>query len=252
MLALIDDYGGAAPGQHGTEWFGFGAVLISDDDVNQVRDWFNQDILKQFNRAPNLPFTLSNIRSHRHRYHLTKLLSQQPIKIVVAAIRTDMITYATLQQQGWSYRYYGKEVISSTTQYAKELQQNAQVILHEHTHWADLQSYLSRLECNSWYSNRPEHYRICFDRLIQCEPKRLEDEPLLSLADWVSNAMHNALILDRTWKATNPTYFNLISSCLWKGPASIDSLRMFGFLVFPVPARGSLISMLPTDMAIPL
>lgn len=251
MLALIDDYGGAAPGRSGTEWFGFGAVLISEENVSSIRNWFNQEILARVSRVPNLPLTLSNIRSHSSRYHLIRLLSQQPIHIVVAAIRTDMITYARLQQQGWSYRYYGKEVINIATQYAKELQENARVILHEHTHWAELGSYLSTLECNSWYSNRPEHYKICFDRLVQCETNRLQDEPLLSLADWVANTMYNALIPDRTWQATNPTYFNLISSCLWKGPASIESLKMFGFLLFPVPVRSSLINMLPVDMAIP-
>lgn len=251
MLALIDDFGGAAPGQRGTDWFGFGAVLISDENVSPIRDWFNQDVLVRFGRNSNLPLTLSSIRAHRHRYHLIRLLSQQPVKIVVAAIRTGMITYARLQQQGWSYRYYGKEVINSATQYAKELQEDAQIILHEHSYWAGLNSYLSTLECNSWYSNRPEHFRICFDRLTHCQPTSLEDEPLLSLADWVANSIHNALIPDRTWQATNPTYFNLISGCFWSGPASMSSLREFGFLLFPVPARGSLIGMLPADLTIP-
>lgn len=251
MLALIDDYGGAAPGRGGTEWFGFGAVLISDEDVSSVRHWFNEEILAKVGRAPNLPLTFSPIRSHSLRYHLIRLLVQQPVYIVVAAIRTDRITYERLQQQGWSYRYYGKEVICCATQYARELQEPACVLLHEHLHWTDLGSYLSKLECNSWYSTRPEQSRICFDRLAQCETMKLEEEPLLSLADWVANASYNALIPDRTWGVPNPTYLNLISGRLWKGPSSSESLKEFGFLLFPVPCRSLLINLLPVDLTIP-
>ena len=77
MLAFIDDFGGAKPGQSGTEWFGFSSIMIDDNDMGAIFSWYEQEILPKFNIAQNSPLTLSSIRGHNHKYHLISILIQK-------------------------------------------------------------------------------------------------------------------------------------------------------------------------------
>ena len=72
MLALVDDWGNPSPGGGETDWFGFAAVLLHDNQVDRMKQWL-QKICGCLGRLPLSPLHFRKL-SESSKYHITCLL----------------------------------------------------------------------------------------------------------------------------------------------------------------------------------
>ena len=233
MLALIDDWGNPQPGGRGSDWFGFAAVMIRDHDVDGVREWLG-DICSILGHPGAQPIHFRKLNPKR-KYFITKRLSHLPVRVSIEAVEIQRVSSVRLQQKGWAYRFFGREVVRTATHYAREVGEQARVVLESHPYLNEFSDYISRrLRTNSWYVRKDDPHRIDYSTLGSLDIKTARGEPLLCLADCVANSAHSAFNPDDVWDETNPSNLNLLSEVIWDGPPGTQyGGRVFGSMLDP-------------------
>ena len=84
MLVLADDWGNPSPTGAGTDWFGFAALFLKDDQIRRMRTSY-ANICEILGRRPDRPLHLRKLGLD-NKYHITKLIAQSnpAISIVCA------------------------------------------------------------------------------------------------------------------------------------------------------------------------
>lgn len=216
MIAFVDDWGDPTPGTRGTEWFGFGMIMIPDDELPRLEAWFSNscDALHRSN-----PGSI-HIRSLKgdNKFYMTHSLAALEFRVSTIAVKTEKISSHNLQNRGWTYRYFGREMIRVATHYASVIGERASMIFESHGYLEGFEEYINvKLQHNHWYMDKRVENRINYDYSHQIEIKAKEEEPLLSSADCIAHATHLAFNGSREWGMKNPTYLNLLEPCLWEG-----------------------------------
>lgn len=238
MLALIDEWGNPSPGKGSTDWFGFAALLLPEDKVDETTLCY-QSVCHNIGHSSIQPIHFRKLDLNS-KYHITQLLAQEHPQISIVAVRIHEVS-GYLSQRGWAYRFYGREMVRAATHFAADCGEEARVIFHRHEYLQDIESYIwKKLRNNVWYMKKDSSRRILYDRLQQIVVADDEDEPLLGLADCVANACHTAFNPHKRWQNTNPSCLNLLSDCIWQGPSCNRNPRMFGAILQPgsmIPSR---------------
>jgi len=238
MLAIVDDWGNPKPGGKGTDWFGFAAVLLRDDQIDSMR-YLYCEICKILGRSPTEPIHHKNLNL-KNKYHIIRQLADEKPAVSLIAVRVHAVTSSNLMRQGWAYRFYGKEMVRVSSHFASECNEAATVIFHRHKYSGGFDTYVwKKLPSNTWYNAKQISQRISFPALQGISFLDDEDEPLLSFADCIAHACHLALNPDKQWKHTNPSCLNLLSDCIWEGPSYCKNARLFGVQLEPegIPTR---------------
>ena len=239
MLALIDEWGNPSPGKGGTDWFGFAALLLPEDKVNETTLCY-QSVCHNMGHSSIQPIHFRKLALNS-KFHITQLLAQEHPQISIVAVRIHEVTSSALRQRGWAYRYYGKEMVRVATHFAADCGEEAQVIFHRHEYLQGIEDYIwKKLKNNNFYMNRASSHRILYDRLTDLRSEDDENEILLSFADCVAHACHTAFNADPRWQEVNPTCLNLLSDCIWQGPSYDRNPRVFGAILQPgsmIPSR---------------
>jgi len=245
MLALVDDWGNPSPTGAGTDWFGFAALFLKDNQILVMRTLY-ANICERLGRRPDTPLHLRKLGLD-NKYHITKSIAETNPAVSIVAVRIHAVTSQKLQQRGWAYRYYAKEVIRSATHFAANCQELARVVFHRHTYLEGLEDYIrDRLQYNSWYINKSPSKRIDYDRLTNVYQSDDDEELLLGFADCIAHSCQMALNPHALWRQLNPTCLNLLTDCIWQGPSYDKNARLFGIQLEPGGIPVSLIPELPS------
>ena len=244
MLALVDDWGNPSPTGAGTEWFGFAALFLNDSQVDEMRTlYFN--MCARLGRRPDIPLHLLKLDLD-NKFHVIKLIAEAKPKVSIVSVRIHKVSSQKLQQKGWAYRYYAKEIIRSASHFAAEYNEMAKVVFHRHRYLESLEDYIrDRLQFNSWYLNKSPSMRINYDRLVDVHTADDEEVLLLGFADCVVHACHIALNPHPVWGQVNPACLNLLADCIWEGPSYEKNARLFGIQIEPSGVPVALIPELP-------
>ena len=244
MLALVDDWGNPKPGSKGTDWFGFAAVLLKDSQIDLMRN-LHCEICELLGQSPANPVHHRNL-VFSNKYHIIlRLMKKQPA-VSLIAVRIHAVTSHNLMQQGWAYRFYGREMVRVATHFADDCGERANVVFHRHKYLNDFDAYIwKRLFHNAWYNAKQDSQRILFQALGDLRVLDDEEETLLGWADCVAHACHLALNPDKRWKQTNTSCLDLLANCIWQGPSHSENARLFGVQLDPVGIPTHLIPDLP-------
>lgn len=232
MLALVDDWGNPSPTGAGTDWFGFGALFLKENQIQRMRRLY-AGICQRIGRRQDAPLHFQKFGLDR-KYHITKLIARVNPAVSIMAVRIHAIRSQKLQQRGWAYRYYAKEIIRSASHFAADCGESAKIAFHRHKYLEDLEDYIrDRLQFNYQYMNQPYSKRIDYDRLVNVYSADDDEELLLSFADCIANACTTALNPEKIWQQVNPVCLNLLSDCIWEGPSYDKNPRLFGIQLEP-------------------
>jgi len=244
MLALADDWGNPSPTGAGTDWFGFAALFLKDDQIRRMRTSY-ANTCEILGRRPDRPLHLRKLGLD-NKYHITKLIAQSNPAISIVCVRIHAVTSQKLQQRGWAYRYYAKEIIRSATHFAADCHELAKVVFHRHTYLESLEDYIrDRLQYNIKYMNKSPSRRINYDTLVNVYPADDDEELLLCFADCIAHACQMALNPHPLWQQVNPACLNLLADCIWEGPSYDKNARLFGIQLEPEGIPVSLLPELP-------
>ena len=132
-----------------------------------------------------------------------RLAKKQPA-VSLIAVHIHAVTSYNLMQQGWAYRFYGREMVRVTTHFADDCGERANVVFHRHKYLNDFEAYIwKRLFHNTWYNAKQASQRILFQALGDLRVLDDEEETLLGWGDCVAHVCHLALNPDKRWKQTN-------------------------------------------------
>ena len=244
MLALVDDWGNPSPTGVGTEWFGFGGLFLKDSQVEPLRILY-ASICKRLGRRPDTPLHLRKL-GLENKYHIIKSVAKTNLAVSIVAVRIHAVTSQKLQQRGWAYHYYAKEIIRSASHFAADCDELAKVVFHRHDYLEDIEDYIrDKLQYNYQYMRMPPSRRIDYMKLTDVHPAGDDEELLLGLADCIAHACHMALNPNPVWQQVNPVCLNLLADCIWQGPWYNKNARLFGIQLEPGGVPVSLISELP-------
>lgn len=244
MLALVDDWGNPSPSGAGTDWFGFAAIFLKKNQIQEMRNLYTA-ICQHLGRRSDVPFQSRKL-SLENKYHITKLVTHRNPAISIIAVHIHDITSRKLQQRGWAYRYYAKEIIKSASHYAADYGEFAKVVFHRHEYLEDLENYIrDRLQYNSWYRNQSYSKRINYNTLVNVYSADDEEELLLCFADCIAHACHLALNPHPHWQQVIPVCLDLLPDRIWQGPSYDRNPRLFGMQLEPSGISYDLVSELP-------
>jgi len=238
MLALIDDWGNPSPGRSATKWFGFAAVLVLDASEAQLRTLI-EDSCELIGHDTDVPLHFRRL-SYPNKYHITQRFANSNPTVSVVAVDTHRVTSERLRQRGWTYRYYGREMVRVATHFAADAGESARVVFHRHEYLEGFVDYIqSKLRRNSWYLGKRQSSQILYDRLASLSVLDDECETLLGLADCVAHACHLAMNPHPRWQQVNSSCLDLLANCFWSGPTYEENPRLFGAILQPegIPTR---------------
>lgn len=244
MIAFVDEWGNPSPTGVGTEWFGFAAIFLKEIQIEKMRHLYSY-ICENLRRKPDTPLHLYKFGLN-NKYHIVKLIAQANISISIVAVLIHEIKSRQLQQKGWAYRFYAKEIVRSATHFAADCNELATVVFHRHKYLENFEDYIrDQVQFSSSYMMKSDSKQIKFDRLINIYSADDEDELLLFFADCVAHACNIALNPDNVWKQVNPACLNLLTNCIWKGPSYDRNACLFGIQLKPWRIPVGLIHELP-------
>ncbi len=247
MIALVDEWGNPQPGSRGTEWFGFAAVMIPDSDSSSLFESL-LGLRKFHNPAAPHSVHVRNIRGDS-KYHLLNHFANLQAKAALVCVNINRVRSPHLRQRGWAYRYYGREIVRIITHYAREINEVAHIVFDRHVYLNEFEEYISNIlpYLNS-YTDMLEQYRILFDRIGSIHFYSNDEFPELCLADGLAHAAGLAFNPTTKWRAINPSYLDLYSNSIWKGPVTqLDPWR-FGLSLEPNSIANELKTYVPTTL----
>lgn len=244
MLALVDDWGNPSPTGVGTEWFGFAALFLKDNQIKIMRQSYI-DVCGRLKRDPNIPLQTHKLELN-NKYHIIKIITNANPVVSIIAVRIHEITSQKLRQRGWAYRFYAKEIVRTASHFAADHNEFAKVVFHRHKYLNDFENYLrDRIQFSNAHMMQSTSKQILFDKLTNIYSSDDEDELLLGFADCIAHACHMALNPDDIWYQVNPVCLNLLTDYIWKGPSYDTNPCSFGIQLRPGPIPSSLIPQLP-------
>lgn len=130
MLALVDDWGTPSPTGAGTEWFGFAALFLKDNQIRTMRNLY-VEVCTCRRRKPDTPLHSLKLELNS-KYHITKLIAYANPTVSIIAVRIHEITSQKLKQRGWAYRFYAREIVRAASHFAADHNEFAKVVFHRH------------------------------------------------------------------------------------------------------------------------
>lgn len=236
MLAFVDEWGSPQPSGKGSPYFGFGAVLIPDSKIRDLRHWLGS-VNSKLGKPANAKVHVRKLQAHR-QYHVTRLLAESGLSVSTVIVPIKTISSQNLQRRGWCFRYYAREMVRVATHFAKSIGETANIVFDQHEYHKGFDEYIrSRLPASDNYLEMVDDWRIHYPTLGEMRFESNSAEPLLAAADCVAHACHLAFNPDSVWGAGNLSHLELLEPCFWRGPSPTSNTRVFGTVLLPMNSQ---------------